>query len=94
MEKFLRRSGSAEIISETIISVLFGIVVLALGWLRVLDSKELLVALIIWGLITPSPAQWAITIGNFLKATKDGGGEVQKGNGEDIPPTGGNPPNP
>lgn len=87
MKAFLRTREGAELIAETIISVIFGIIIAILGWEKILTGKELLVALVIWALITPSPSRWVITIGDFVRAQKNG----QNGSGGNIPPTGGNP---
>lgn len=72
MRDFIRTKQGLELVTELAISLFFGTILFLLGWLKILDSKELLVSLIIWALITPSPSRWVIAIGDFVRAQKNG----------------------
>lgn len=68
----------AELIIETAICLIFGLVVTILGLERVLTGQHLTLALIIWALLAPSPSKWVIKIGKAVFLKKNGGDNHQE----------------
>jgi len=71
-------------ISETILSGLLLLCLTLLRYERAIDERTFLIGLIVWAFITPSPSQWVIMLGDWLKARKNGKTTVEVGKeGED-----------
>lgn len=64
-------------IVEVTISVIALIAITLLKWNGSIDERTFLIALVLWGLFFPSPNQWAITIGDWLSARKNGKVDVR-----------------
>jgi len=67
-------------IIEVTISVIALIAITLLKWNGSIDERTFLIALVLWGLFFPSPNQWAITIGDWLSARKNGKVDVRATN--------------
>lgn len=61
-----------ELIIETVICLIFGLIVTILGLNKVLTGQHLTLALIIWALLAPSPSKWVIKIGKAVFLKKNG----------------------
>lgn len=64
-------------IVEVVISLVFLMALVLLKWQNAIEERTFLIALVMWGILFPSPNQWAITIGDWLSARKNGGLQVE-----------------
>lgn len=73
------RAANIELIKffvEVGISCVLLLAIAFLRWQNAIEERTFLIALVLWGLFFPSPHQWAISIGNWLSARKNGQIEV------------------
>jgi len=62
---------------ETLFALFFLCLLVILKFADKISERTFLVGMILWGLLTPSPHQWFLAIGNWIKAKKNGGVMVE-----------------
>lgn len=68
----------AELIIETVVCLIFGLVVTVLGLRGILQGEHLVYALIVWALLAPSPSKWILRIGEYVFFRKNGSGQASQ----------------
>lgn len=79
------RDANIELIKffvEIGLSLVLLLAIAFLRWQNSIEERTFLIALVLWGLFFPSPHQWAISIGNWLNARKNGGLVVDAAQGK------------
>lgn len=62
-----------DVIIELTVGLLFGLVILVLGFKGYFkDDEKLLIALALWALVLPSPTRWVIRLGQWIAIYKNG----------------------
>jgi len=61
---------------DTVFSMLFLLCLVILKFTHKIEENTFILGLLLWAIITPSPHRWVISLGNWIKARKNGGIEI------------------